>query len=318
MAMARLPAAEDDFGKARPWYKGRANGQLTPRHCIGSTIAQVLPEKEIKFRHPELSRSGLDSTFCAIQAAPERRLKMAILDSEGIALSSQRPSSGSERPHGLRQISGEPAKQKNRFDTSKRCFEWTHRPTAFDNTDTWEEPVVPGVRPSHPVCIRGPVGVEHMRSFPEKQNQATGVPPPCLAKAPHGAEWGGWGASGAPGRAPMQSPWDSLEPKDPSKTEAEVRFCDARTRRFPHMKDTPTFVLTAWHLDARRDVDPASAKKIHVNVPTASTAAAARRPVGLPAAGRAGGFPSEGASMPWYEKVRLAELSSTGQPHTAR
>lgn len=54
---------------------------------------------------------------------------------------------------------------------------------------------------------------------------------------------------------------------------------------------------------------PASAKRVHLNVPKVG------HHLAIPAAGRASNMPVEGAAMDWYERVRGQELQV---PHTAR
>jgi len=209
-----------------------------------------------------------------------------------------------------------PQPQRGIFDTSKKCFEFRHRPTGYDNPVQWEEPAMPGVRPSHPVSARGAVALEHKRSFPEKQHQETGIPPPHMCKAPVANEWGGWAESGAPGRRPLLGPWDSLEP-EVEGAPSEFRFCDARTKRFPEMKYHDTLHLTRWHLDPYKDVDSPGGHKLHFNMPTDGIIAATPKdsaplsarwpkaaPARLPAAGRPSGI--------------QAGESGEAAPHTAR
>eukprot|EP00439_Symbiodinium_sp_Y106_P028013 s400_g3.t1 len=169
---------------------------------------------------------------------------------------------------------------------------------------------IPGVRPSHPVAANGPVGTEHRRSFPEKQHCPTAIPPPALCKPPSGSEWGGWAVGGAPGRGPMQQPWDSLLG---AGQEPEERFCDARTKRFPEMKYQDTSHHIRWHLDAKEHIDPINAKRIHRNVPTLDTASspAGQRLAFQRASGRPSRMPVEGAALDWYDKVRVRELEAT-------
>jgi len=314
-----MTLTEDDFGIIRPSWAGRgkADGACPPRNSIGLTLADVKPEPEIRPREPDQCRPNLGtSTVYALEDMSSRRLKRSVFDQGGKALTKQRPSSGNGRPEGIKRIDYMPEKQRAPHETTKRCFGWTHRPTGYENPDTYEEPVEPGVRPSHPVCAIGPVATDRKRAF-HAQIQSTGIPPPRMSKAPHGSDWGGWGVNGAPGRKPLQSPWDSLQKKDPSSDEADYRFCDARTRRYPEMKYQDTFHLTRWHWDAQHDIDPIGAKRIHLNTPTASTVgtAAGQRMAQVPAAGKKSNMPVEGAALPWYERIREQELKA---PMTAR
>lgn len=309
-------ATEDDFGKRLPRYSRKAPGRYPPVDLIGTSIADVCPEPDTQPHEHVLAKTHLDSTFHYPEPLTDRRLRRPICNSEGQAIDFQRPSSGRPKAAGIEQIDFVPLPQKHPQHSSKRSFAWSRFPTGYDNPVQWEDPPVPGVRPSHPVCANGVVALEQRRIFPAQQFQETGIPPPRLSKAPHnGSEWGGWGANGAPGRHPLIQPWDSLEPTN-GGVQIEERFCDARTKRFPDMKFHNTFHLTQWHLDPQHHVDKCSSKKMHLNKATTSTANSAIGQSRLPAAGRPSGIPAEGCALPWYDDFRAAELA--GRPFTTR
>eukprot|EP00928_Gymnodinium_smaydae_P027339 TRINITY_DN21177_c0_g4_i2.p1 TRINITY_DN21177_c0_g4~~TRINITY_DN21177_c0_g4_i2.p1 ORF type:complete len:175 (+),score=15.60 TRINITY_DN21177_c0_g4_i2:110-634(+) len=116
-----------------------------------------------------------------------------------------------ERREGIKRIDFVPKKQKSIWEGCKRSFEWTHHPTAWNNPLTYEDPPVPGRRPTHPVAPDGVAATEQKRTFPEISNVPTGIIPQSLCKAPQGCQWGGWGGSdGAPGRRKLDGPWDSM------------------------------------------------------------------------------------------------------------
>mmetsp|Transcript_100300 Transcript_100300/g.178326 ORF Transcript_100300/g.178326 Transcript_100300/m.178326 type:complete len:311 (-) Transcript_100300:42-974(-) len=310
-----MPVYEDDFGFSKPaWHgKGKRLGECQPEDTIGIAMWDVKPEKEVVPRTHELDRPTLDKTWYAKEGINSRRLKKPVLNEEGEALTSQRASSGQERPQGLKSINFIPAVQRAWFDSKKRCFDYGHKPTGYENPDQWETIPTPGERPSHPVSAVGVVALDRKAAFPEKQNAPTGIIP-ALSKPPSGAEWGGWASDGAPGRAPMQQPWDSLQGpgEDP-----QSRFCDARTKRFPEMTYNDTYHLTRWHLDAKTDIDPISLKRIGTGNPTKSFAAStAGRNIAQAAAGKPSNNPIEGTSLDWYDKIRAKETKKA--PLTAR
>lgn len=304
-----MPLSEDDFGVIRPAWRHRLRGQglCQPRPQIGSAIWDTVPEKEPVLRQYDQVRGNLDSAVYPTEDLSARRLKRVVPP----------PKSSNDRGEGIKKINMVPAKQRGIYDASKRCFSWARsQPTGYENPVSFEEEPIPGMRPSHPVAANGPVGTEHRRSFPEKQHCPTAIPPPALCKPPSGNEWGGWAVGGAPGRGPMQQPWDSLLG---SGQDAEERFCDARTKRFPEMKYQDTSHHIRWHLDAKEHIDPINAKRIHRNAPTVATASspAGQRLAFQRASGRPSRMPVEGAALDWYDKVRVRELQEAG-PWSAR
>eukprot|EP00931_Biecheleriopsis_adriatica_P061616 TRINITY_DN37052_c0_g1_i1.p1 TRINITY_DN37052_c0_g1~~TRINITY_DN37052_c0_g1_i1.p1 ORF type:complete len:315 (-),score=54.12 TRINITY_DN37052_c0_g1_i1:74-1018(-) len=309
---------EDDFGVVRPAWKGRLRGTGTclPQHQIGAGLWDVMPEPEITPRQHDLDKVSLDSRYYPKESISTRRLKGPVLDQKGEVKTSQNQTSDLDnRREGVKIIDFVPAHQKGVYAGSKRCFDWVlNKPSGFHNPIQWEDEVGPGKRPSHPVSANGMVALDRKKIFPE---QPTGIPPKVLSKPPFGSEWGGWAQSGAPGRAPLMQPWDSLLPASGDNEVAENRFCDARLKRFPEMKYPDTTHLIQWHLDAQADIDPVMAKRVHLNQPTASsaTSAAGQQIARVPRAGKPSNMPVEGAALPWYEKVREKELKA---PLTAR
>eukprot|EP00434_Breviolum_minutum_P004887 symbB.v1.2.004312.t1/scaffold188.1/size279614/1 len=191
----------DDFGFAKAPWRSRLKkmGECRPQPQIGSAIWDTVPEKEPCIRQGA-PRSQLDSKFYPKDPISSRPLKCPIP-----------PPIRVEHKEGIKKIESIPLKQRAIHDTSKRCFPWARsQATGYENPVQWEEEPVPGKRPSHPVSANGPVGVEHRRCFPEKL-LPSGIPPPALCKPPFGSEWGGWAMNGAPGRGPLQQPWDSLK-----------------------------------------------------------------------------------------------------------
>lgn len=296
-----MPVTEDDFGKASLRTSRKAKGTFRPSNLIGTSIADVCAEPELRSRVVQPSNLGM-GTVHFHEPWESRRLRKPILDAAGFVIDGQRPSSGRAKPEGIRKLDFVPLPQRLPHDCLKKCFNFDDRPTGYEASleRQWEETPGPGMRPSHPVCAMGSVALEHRRAYPEQQNQATGIPHPALSKAPKcGSEWGGWGANGAPGRYPLQQPWCSIEPEHEGG-ESEYRFCDARTKRFPEMKGHNTLELTRWHLDTQH-VDYCASKQHHTNTATPAFLATARGAARLPAAGRSSGLAAGGTA-----------------PHTAR
>jgi len=244
---------------------------------------------------------------CALFA--RRMRKVAYNPQTGQPINLHRPSSGQERQEGVKLIKQELQPPKDR--PSKRFFDWVHRPTGPDNPYQYEEPADP------------PAGVKRPEIGFAGYGAETGVFPPALCKAPLcRSEFGGWDRdSGAPGRRIQDGPWDSMQPPDGSSdcAEAVFLFSDARTKRFPEMKYQPTFHLTTWHLDAKKDVDPRYQPKVHLNDPIVTKAGA--NPPGArkyPSAGRHSGIAAEGAALSFYDRVRDDDEARGRAPHTAR
>jgi len=249
---------------------------------------------------------------------------MTTLNPRGQVVQANTPSCGNGRPEARAHIDFCPLPKRQPEEQSKQCFEHTYGPTGLNNTNQWESVPTPGERPSHPVCAAGVVALEKKRVYPEQQLKETTYPGrPRTSEAPNTIrEWGGWGRGGAPGRKPMQQPWDSLAPSGPLPVgqEADFRLSDARKKSFAHRTHADTKHLTRWHLDAR---ESASITQIHTNTPrevgvagSSGAVGAAASAVLAPPAGRRSGIPKEGASLHWYDDFRSAELART--PHTAR
>lgn len=200
-----------------------------------------------------------------------RRLKRPVIGSNGKAVDAQRLSTNTGRPVGLRTIDMIPSAQKHCQAGSKRLFGWIHRPTAWDNPVTYEDPPELGKRPSHPVCANGVVALDRKRIFPEGA-VATSIPLRSMSKeAPVGNTWGSW-ADGEPGRRGSEGPWQ-VEPRErelDEEEEAEFRVRDARVKINPEKEYCPTSWLTNWHWDAIDDVDPPHTNKYRENMPMAS------------------------------------------------
>jgi len=245
-------------------------------------------------------------------AAKHRRLKKPVVGADGQPITVQGPSSARLKPEGIRRIEPEPTPQKHWLSGSKRCFAWkSELPTLFNNPVTYDEPVEPGTRPSHPVCAIGvvPRGKEHKRAFPEKAYTITSIPPARMNKAPTGNEWGGWGRRGEPGRKVMDGPWQ-VEPRErelKEGEEAEFRVSDARVRLFPGQKNYDTAWLTNWHFDSRHHVDEVKKKKFSLGEPLASCSTSREQAVHRPAAGKASMLISEGTALSYYDRVRAAD-----------
>lgn len=232
-----------------------------------------------------------------------------------------------ERPRGLKPCNWNPEPQKTR-DT-KRCFEWTRRPTGYENVTQYESVTIDlGKRPSHPISPAGVVSLGGKRSYPEASYAETGIPPPALPKAPDGRQWGGWGEKGEPGRKLHDRPWEVA--LDTGGDEADVRIGDMRKKKFSEQKYYLTNHLTAWHLDAEHDIDPVKERLIHHNQiatvrgqpvvkggsldTTGPVVALARLQRAM--AGKATKSCAEGAAIQWYDDFRSALDSK--MPQTAR
>mmetsp|Transcript_32110 Transcript_32110/g.70279 ORF Transcript_32110/g.70279 Transcript_32110/m.70279 type:complete len:273 (-) Transcript_32110:142-960(-) len=259
---------EDDFGRPQK-HSAKGDGLCNPCASVGATLLD-LPAASPRPRAQDLPRSSLDiSSLRPLEAVEFRREKKAILDETGRALDPMRPSSGRQKPRGLRHIDFRPAPAKGPFSGSKRVFPRTG-PTGWENLAQYELPPAPGCRPMHPVSATGVVALERKRTYPAEPSWASGMMPPCSVP-PLSSEWGGWAKDGSPGRHPQQRPWDSLvqrgeDPMDASQ--AHWRLCDARRMIFPEGKYKPTAQLTRWHLDRVKDVEPCKQRKLHFNEPS--------------------------------------------------
>lgn len=274
-----------------------------------------------RFREHPLSKAGLHiSTVHAIASGEGRRHLKPVTDEAGEVIDLHKDVQHEtrrlrDRPTGLRQIDWLPEPRKT--TDSKRCFEWTHRPTGYENMDQYEDVPCPGVKPSHPVSPVGVVTLGGKRGFPDSSYPSTGLPPPFLPKAPDGAEWGGWGAKGEPGRKIHDRPWEVSN--EDGTDEARVIIGDMRKKKFAQ-KHEDTSHLTNWHWDAQGDIPPVKQKQIHHNeILTARRGSDHSKYDGLrmPLAGKPNGVTAEGSRLSFYDTVRSVEAECRG-PFTAR
>lgn len=298
-----MPSTEDDFGFGSPRKSKRAQGVCTPRNAIGATVADVIDEHSPRPRDPPQARSILEyGSLLVPEADLDRRLRKAIFDDQGQAVSSQMPSPGNTRPCGIRMIEPINSHTKGPQDGAKRTFDFAYsRQTGHHNPMQYEDPAQPGVRPSHPVCAVGVVSQGHRRCYPDREYVETAIPPLKMGKAPHGASWGGWAKGGAPGRQPLVQPWEvaAESPKDDT-----FRVSDARRMKYPEMGYNYTGHLTSWHTDPQKDAEPAFRKKVHHSQAMSSAGSQVLR---QPMAGKPSGIPVEGAALPFYDIVRAVE-----------
>jgi hypothetical protein len=300
--LARLAACRRKEGK------GDGNGgDGATKANIHTYAAQESHVDELVFNR-DLDFSGPSKEDELAEAQVQRRLRKTVFRPDGEAIDLSKPSSMPSRQEGIKRIEQVIEVRKHEKGGSKRCFPWTHRPTAWENPVTYEDPPNIGTRPSHPTCSNGVVAKEHKRYFPEKA-PATAIPPANMSKAPIGNEWGGWARNGAPGREVMDGPWQ-VEPRDRELAEgeeAEFRVSDARVKRFPEMKYNDTTWLTTWHTHSRDDVEPRRQTKYHLNVPIESCSPTCEDAVFLPAAGKTINLPAEGTKLDFYDRVRLMD-----------
>lgn len=317
--MMRANAVEDDFGRPVRRRTCKALGIFQPCDSIGASLTHLPQPAETKRKHLEHEFDN-DDTYLEMGALtipePTRdwsRLKKTVFDDGGKAVTSQRPSSGNGRTSGVKQMDHLPNLQKGPMDGSKRCFPWSCRPTGYQNPVSYEDPPVPGVRPSHPVPAVGLVSLGHRRAFPEKEVK-TSIPPRS-SKAPTGSEWGGWAKNGAPGRAPLDRPW---EVETDAKNPDGLRVTDARIRQFVEMKNPPTAHHTQWHTDARNHIDPVKQSRVHHSEPLSPVAPSGsltergemHMMLNMRGAGKPTGSHVEGAALPFYDRFRAEEAAS--------
>lgn len=290
MAAVVKPVPEEDFGKSvrSKFLSTKRPAACPPEDGVGATLLDVRPEPPAphKMRVPGMPDGSLQLGTLYFSEPMSDRHGLRQIDSP----------KGLPKAEGKRQIPYIPVPKAG--VESKKCFPWTHRPTGYNNPDQWEEPPVPGVRPTHPVSITGIVALEHKRNFPELQYGRTADPGnPRKSKAPPiKSEYGGWGPkTGAPGRQMHRGVWDSLKPDGlHSGVDVMERFGDATRKPFPEFSQADTRHLTRWHLGAA-DLDQAKQSRIRVNEPhpTFNSLAASSpldasqlRPAGLKAGAR--------------------------------
>jgi len=248
----------------------------------------------------DIDGSGVSEDILAQEEAQaRRRLKKPVMSADGKVIDAQRPSANRGRPSGIRHLDHMPAPQKHPNDGSKRQYAWIHKPTAWDNPVTYEEPPEPGKRPSHPVCVVGPVCTERKRAFPEK--------------------------AAAVGRACWQQQQAVTEVEPPNREleegeEAEFRVSDAHVKTIPKLKCNENAWLTQWHWDSRHDIDPPKRNKYMFGMPDEACTSTCDRSVYRVAAGKASLVRAEGCGLSFYDKVRMMDEARgmTPAPLTAR
>jgi len=323
-----MPVFEDDFGQSRMRRTHRGFGVARPPDAIGSTVADLQAENTPRLAGNDvlterLLRSSLDmSSVLPQDGVLDRRSCKVVYDNGGREVNFHR-TSFEEQPKktGIRTMDFIPLPKKGLLDGSKRCFEWTQRPTGPNNTMSWEDPPTPGARPSHPVSSAGLVDLTQKRGFPAVHYPETGIPPPKNCVESSGGARGGWavdpegpkfGAAqqrsinwdGAPGRGRLHGPWDSQAPRKPGVLEVETAFVDAARKHFPDMNYKDASGLLQWHLDPHKHVDPPPRRK--------PLRGMSQGPL---AAGKPTGAPRNGASLSWAEQTQSTQLMG---PHTAR
>jgi hypothetical protein len=317
----------DEIGKPRlqvgrcvKRYGYSARGEIAADQ-IGENVADVKGPDTIRQREPPYNRSNLHSSTLIVQDdSAGKRLKKSVLDEKNNPiLSGNENMKGevylesvrlAEKPKSVRRIDWLPTPREK--PESKRCFEWTHRPTGYENPVQFEEPPEPGKRPTHPIS---PCGVPETggRRCPEysKVYPKTGIPAPALSKAPQDAGWGGWGPSGEPGRRRLDRPWEIADRNyDGPGESVEMVIGDMSKKKFSDQRYQNTSALTMWHFDSKHDIDPIYQRRIH-HCEAVRPDGTGRLPH-MPAAGKKSGAVAEGSALPWYDTVRGREAFFAG------
>jgi len=282
---AKAKAVEDEDASVAA--SGGKISQLRNKYTVTSQKESHIDE--LVFNHDIDQTGHVEEAQAEQEAALRKRLKRPVIAADGRPFDAQRPSVVSENRPRIIHLDNLPLPQKHPQAGFKRQFAWSHKPTAWNNPVTWEDPPEPGKRPSHPVSSSGAVATDRKRVFPEKA-VPTGIPPPHMSKAPNGNAWGGWARCGAPGRAAMDGLWE-VEPHDShleGAEEAEFRVSDARIKMQPGMKSQDTSWLTRWHWDARNDIDPPKQNKYRDGSPIAFCTNTREENVFRPPAGKPG------------------------------
>jgi len=246
------------------------------RYAVGILDSQV---DSVVFDH-DIDNSGpSDQVEMDEKAQAVRRLKKSVIRADGTVVDASRTTSHLiVRPSSVRKVEQELMPQKHCEAGSKRQFAWIHRPTAWENLVTYEEPPEPGVRPSHPVCAVGAVATERKRIYPDRE-KATGIPPPRTSKV-------------------------NPSPRDlKNDAEDEFRVSDARVKKFPEMRYHDTSWLTNWHWDKDVDIDPIKKKTYSLGVPNPSWTSTREETVYHPPAGKA-------CMLPSYEARAMTPLTA--------
>jgi len=277
----------------------------------------VKGEDSVRQREAPYGKSSLhQSTLNCLDTAEGKRLRRTVYDEEGdeplvcghneVFHNTKRLAS---KAKGVRALDHLPKPQKN--ETSKRCYEWIHRPSGYENPVQYDEPCVPGVRPSHPISSGGVPETGHKR-IPDMQKAypATGIPAPYLSE-PDAGKWGGWGPSGEPGRRRLDRPWEIKDKSYDGEGEScKLVVGDMSKKKFSDQRYQNTSALTSWHFDPENDMDKILIRKIHHCEATAPDGSG-RLPHVAPA-GKATGACAEGSCMQWYDTVRGREAFFSG------
>lgn len=268
--------------------EGKVHARFGRKYSTAGSNANETQADELVFNH-DIDCSGQSQEVKAQEEAQVgRRLKKPIISADGKIIDAQRCTTNCGRPSGLRHIDSSPAPQKHPHAGSKRQFSWIHRPTAWNNPVTYEDPPEPGKRPSHPVCANGPVALDRMRSFPEKM-KATG-------------QW--------------QNQWQTVDCGSvPEEGEEKLPVSDAPAKKSENYNDTRW--LTNWHWHSRQDVDPPKVNKYSLGVPIESCKSARAESVRRSAAGKTSNLQAEGCSLAYYEQVRRMDEARAMTPSRA-
>lgn len=164
-AATERESGEESKDKPTPSSSSR-NGKAAAKYGVRASLTADMDD--VIFVDDVENAGHSDQAPVAEEAQENRRLKRPVIGPDGKAINAQKVSDGTARPEGLRAINMIPAPQKHPQAGFKRQFAWIHRPTAWDNPVTFEDPPEPGKRPSHPVCANGPVALDRKRFFPEK------------------------------------------------------------------------------------------------------------------------------------------------------
>lgn len=220
---------------------------------------------ELVFGH-DIDLSGRSKDRDLQEKAQEnRRLKRIVVGPDGKPMDAQKASDPrGGKQSSIRHIPYTPTPQKHCHDGSKRQYSWIHRPTAWENPVSYEDPPEPGKRPTHPVCSVGLVATDRKRCYPEKSSEM--------------------------GLILMDPPSDPAPGRDLEDERPEVK--------------SDTAWLTNWHWDSRYDCDPPKQNKYSLGVPIEGCSTTRSETVHRQAAGKKSNLQAEGCALSFYEQVR--------------